>query len=493
MRRFALATVLALPSCPRGQPPQATSRPDTTPVVEAGSSASAVAGFVIVGSGETVIAPVDPRIAVVSAPGIWVLDDAVPTPVVRFFADLREQVPDCVCESEQGACSDGVEIVEAGSGPVCGCMIPPVEPVEPTYLGDDEDDSDVVCESTDRYPAALVGGVLFFHGERHDECEGMNIYDVFSEDEAMVAAPADLAKHTVAVDGCQPDNSTATPEPPWPLPTRGCSAEELAKHEGCEQCWDMQAEADVYLLRLGRLHRVESEMDTAGSGPRRWSSAPVDPAHCPSAADTCGARTHFGDRFDADDDVWIANDGLHALVLDDAKISIVGNGDPVPRGEVGEVLGVRYHADVRPLAAAMTTRAPLAREASACKADAECRGHSGCGDVRCDDGRCVARPAALVGVLAPDDRGFVDKRGGRDWGDRCVKHLRASRLAAAQAACEAGLALAKKPGTRGAILYNLGLVAKQHGDRDTARTRFRESLAVRPGNATVEAALAELD
>ncbi len=88
--------------------------------------------------------------------------------------------------------------------------------------------------------------------------------------------------------------------------------------------------------------------------------------------------------------------------------------------------------------------------------------------------------------LAPEDNGFVDHHGGRDWGNRCFAHFRAGALGQAEAACERGLAVAHDPRVRGALDYSLGRVAEARGDRARARTLYRRSLTERPGNATVQ-------
>ena len=100
-------------------------------------------------------------------------------------------------------------------------------------------------------------------------------------------------------------------------------------------------------------------------------------------------------------------------------------------------------------------------------------------------------PAAVApaATLPPEDVGFVDKRDGWDWSDRCWKSLGANRLAAARAECAKGLELAHegKP-ARPSLLYNSGLVEERSGNTAGAKAFFEQSLALRP-NAEVAAAL----
>jgi hypothetical protein len=97
------------------------------------------------------------------------------------------------------------------------------------------------------------------------------------------------------------------------------------------------------------------------------------------------------------------------------------------------------------------------------------------------------KPIPKPSELAPEDANFVDDRQGFNWGDRCYKHFHAGALSYARAACKKGLEMQPEPKVRGAILYNLGLVDEASGDKKAACEWIRESLAVRPGVAPVQA------
>ncbi len=457
----------------------------SVPVVPVGP----VAAFVVVTARATIVAPVDPVLVPVRAAGIWVLDDVASPGTVRFHPGSLGHYPTCACVAAETACG-GVVVVGAGEGPVCDCMAPPeVFAEEPEPDMDDGVDTD--CESSGSVPVALVGGVLFFHGESHSECGGMNIYDIFSREESMVAAPALLSAPALRFGGCG-EGGVGNASPPWPLSDAYCASKEGARDPDCLRCKDLAEESIVYTLHRGQLYRVEDAMDTSGAGMRRWFSREVTAKRCPSAADPCGAATGFP-GLEAADDFWVASDGRHALQQTRGELVILGGATPAARGDLGPdaVLGVRWHADARPLIAAMVAREPRPRELAACTGDEGCRGYAGC-DLRCEAGACVVNGGAEPVALAAEDLGFVDARGGKDWGLRCLEHLRARRMGAAQAACEAGLAVASKPAIRGALLYNLGLIARKTGATQVARARFGESLVVRPGNAAVLRALAEL-
>lgn len=104
-----------------------------------------------------------------------------------------------------------------------------------------------------------------------------------------------------------------------------------------------------------------------------------------------------------------------------------------------------------------------------------------------DDGRDPNNPS-LPGI----DVGFVDKRGGWDWSDKCWVHLKAGRWGWAKAECDEAMKLQPaSPQPRASLLYNEGLIAKQAGDVSGARALFDQSLALRE-NGEVRRALEAL-
>ena len=94
--------------------------------------------------------------------------------------------------------------------------------------------------------------------------------------------------------------------------------------------------------------------------------------------------------------------------------------------------------------------------------------------------------------LHPDDHGFVDQRGGRDWGDRCFYHLMADRFTAARAACDRGMAIAENNEVRAALHYNLGRISQGEGNVEEARGHYRRSLELNPENPAVQRRLEAL-
>jgi tetratricopeptide (TPR) repeat protein len=96
-------------------------------------------------------------------------------------------------------------------------------------------------------------------------------------------------------------------------------------------------------------------------------------------------------------------------------------------------------------------------------------------------------------VLAPEDRDFVDKRGGWGWSDRCFLHMKARRLPSARAACDKAREMnPASPQPRASILYNFGMVEELRGNKEAARSYYTQSLAVRPSDS-VQDALKGLD
>ena len=151
-------------------------------------------------------------------------------------------------------------------------------------------------------------------------------------------------------------------------------------------------------------------------------------------------------------------------------------GDTKPPSSCGALLRL----EVLPLDAALLSAgvptAPAATSAVSAKPAPE---PSECPEgTRLESGEC--RPVApKAASLAPEDKGFVDSRGGFEWGNRCYVHLQAGRLSNARAACSKGLDMSPAPSVRGAILYNMALVEEADGDKPLACRYMRESLSAR--------------
>ncbi len=85
--------------------------------------------------------------------------------------------------------------------------------------------------------------------------------------------------------------------------------------------------------------------------------------------------------------------------------------------------------------------------------------------------------------LAPEDKAFTDAEGGKGWALRCYQHLRAGALPYARAACNKALEMNPPDAeTKGAILFNAGLVEHKGGDPVAACDLLRRSLAARPND-----------
>lgn len=95
--------------------------------------------------------------------------------------------------------------------------------------------------------------------------------------------------------------------------------------------------------------------------------------------------------------------------------------------------------------------------------------------------------------LAPDDRGFVDARGGWGWGDRCWRHIKSGQLGWAKAECDKGMEMnPASPQPLASLLYNEGVIEQKLGSKESARNYYQRSLALRP-NPEVQTALDSLD
>lgn len=96
------------------------------------------------------------------------------------------------------------------------------------------------------------------------------------------------------------------------------------------------------------------------------------------------------------------------------------------------------------------------------------------------------KPVEKPSELAPEDQNFIDDKNGVGWGNRCYTHFKAGVLNFARAACMKGLESNPDDKTRGALLYNLGLVDEATGDKKTSCEWLRQSLVARPNITQVK-------
>ena len=335
----------------------------------------------------------------------------------------------------------------------------------------------------------------------------------------------------------------------WGFPSEAYEDDpnEGAEEDACSLC-ERSGDATAVFLRAGLL----STQNWGYFGPTIILSDRVTPQRCPTTIDPCGDPARFVPLRDVLErpvdglDYWVATDGSAALVGERGEVWLPDGTAPVRDAGVdltlNLALGVHYHADARPMVRAMARveeeglsgievppdpSPPIACTTAAecapgercsgfchppCREDLDCIDLGVCGafcsatgqcllmrelgcdaEHACDGGfDCVEETCQRhVAVLDPADAGFVDRRLGRDWGNRCYRHVLAGAFEAAQAACEAGLALAPDDAVRGAILFNLGLAAQGRGWTQRAIEYFTESLAVRE-NETVRTRLEEL-
>lgn len=116
----------------------------------------------------------------------------------------------------------------------------------------------------------------------------------------------------------------------------------------------------------------------------------------------------------------------------------------------------------------------------------------GTGDFRAAAPETVAPSATMAGGVETAD----PELGVKALNDNCFLHYKANKLDLAEQECK--LALSKQPDNpqRGAIYYNLGVIAEKRGDKAGARAFFDQSLEARPkgpGAALVRNAIKELE
>lgn len=351
------------------------------------------------------------------------------------------------------------------------------------YLDGDDTGEEEECEyafhDSDSEVVALLGGVLqSFTWYSSLQCDGTRANEVMLAEKSLIADAAPPKSGRDDADWfCRlgdPD------ELDWELPASfedEAEAEESGETESGgwsdEDARDCDIDGELVAVRRGRLVRSEIGANLLRSCVCHvW--APVSPNQCPSLADACGRTTAFPELADEVDEFWIASDERAALVLGGTSTILAAAGRlrapiPAPEPELsGRILGVRHHARIEPL-----MRASAAA-----------------------DGEEPALPWLSIALrwpttsvpppppLAPADRKRLERRGGRDWGNRCFAHFKAKRYEAAEAACAQGLAVATDAAIRGAIFHSLGRISEARGDDPAARVYYRTSLALRPDEAT---------
>ena len=220
-------------------------------------------------------------------------------------------------------------------------------------------------------------------------------------------------------------------------------------------------------------------------GSRSYLARPARPDACPGPGDPCGDPEPFRKRAKLDGrgrEHWIASDGSMALTATRHAYQLWKVGDPTAIAlelpdvdATRDVIGVRAHADVSRLRTLVATHATLGTSAPSRAAETT------------TTDQCHALHTARH-AAEPEP-----ERTASAWGEDCYAHLRVGLWGIAEASCLRGLAAAPEPGTRGAILYNLGRIAEAQGAPAQAMEHYRSSLAARPGNATVKQRLAKLE
>lgn len=464
---------------PQPEPPPAPTpepellSPDTPPV----------SGFVIYTQEQTIIVPIDGSPRVIGE-GLWLQDDRASPPALShtlIMSGARAQtmgLPRCPCLAGDGACID--DSVESRSfDPRTGALVrEPAQPCTCTRLHEplaypptelDGEQFEACATDEDQVLASLVAGQLHHQGwEWNGACfHGLSIYDALAWRHDLIDEAPELISDGMRSLGCNNDMGPAYAERPWPI-DRGALTRE------CEDYF----ESEVFMLRRGDLWAVRDDISGV-HGYRRYLKQPARPDRCPTVNDPCGDPEPFRKPAKLDRkqrEFWIATDGRAALTAERHAYALwLADADASLEFELAgidastDVIGVRTHADIGPL------RALIGK-------------HPTLGVDRPERASTILEPDACLAKLEPVEPGADP----RELGNTCFMYIGLGSWSRAEAACLQGLAVATELGTRGAILYNLGLIAEAEGAREQAGLYFRESLAVRPGNRTVERALAKL-
>lgn len=449
--------------------------------------------FVIYGADETIVLPVGPG-AMRRAPGLHVLDERTGTVRVRVSMSAAELlalgVPECPC----AVLASGPGVLWLDQGSVV--LERPAARDELVSIRCWRHRRVLERPSTEDIPVAtsLIGGRLEELVVEHSWGGGLNLYDALVLVRPLTGDTEPSFAPRGALRGCTGELD--------PL-TAGLRAGPL-RREGCESV--PVAEAELHSLRRGVLRTHALEVSGGGASLRVFER-PASPTRCPGPADPCGDGAAFR-PLASGDERWVASSGRAALVARGRSFRIERpDGTSERAASLGlhasrDVIGVRYHDDVRELeremSQALFTRAHPSTEA-ACAVDDDCAWRALCG-ASCVDGACVdgaraACPAGwsrVEGWCVPAERAVSADPRGRADGARCARAIEQRQIERARRACERGLSLASDPGVVGALLYNLGRVHEARGELDAARAAYLRSLDVRGDHPSVRARLAAL-
>lgn len=472
------------------------------------------------GDGHTLVVPLDPAVEPRSIDALLVQADA-PSVVTALGSSERVEWAD---RGGMLPCADGctrrcdealhgyarVEIDPTSfelHGADCDACEPAAIPESEEEDEDYGEEDEGECHGASGEVTSIVGGRAFVPLNDHDECDGWNIYMLDLTTFPVASDAWDAPTWPSARTTC-----TADEAPEWPiveLPSfreDPCVREAGARfpRDDCGFCSDEPTHV-VASLWNDALHFTggSTRGGANGGGPLWRADVPLGPGTCPSASDPCGDPAPYASIMGGPDARhWIATDGSAALVVERSAggphLRLHRRGESTPARDVTipfgptDVIGVRFHADARPLARVIEHGLAALRAPQSCGGAAPVVAPSGASTASCEPGTRRAGGACEAIPLDASDVGFEDARRGSGWGDRCVTHLRAGALDAAEAACARGLAVAERASTRGALLYNLGRIAEARGDVAAARTAYERSLTERPGNAPTVSALAAL-
>lgn len=348
------------------------------------------------------------------------------------------------------------------------------EPVEASCRGSECDDPCAEYSTALRGAISLFGGRLYLLGV-YDNAGCSGVHQASGSARAIDLLPSPGRREAVA-DGARTRDCALVRD--LEVPPAIPHDEELAADEACPQ-----GSSEAWAVDHGELVRLRLGADPRDGTCLCAERFPVASARCPTAEDACGDLSWLAAR-DGLDNYWGGAE-RRALVVRDGRVGVVeGERAPVWLADAPNVLGVRYHADGRPLHAVLEDRK------TAGAADP-----FGAGAVRLPEPLAACAGDELAGLpalaLAPDDRALDDDTG-RAWGNRCFAHLKAGRLLEAEAACLRGVAVAREDAVLGALHYNLGRIAEARSHRGLARISYKRSLEHRPGNAAAKTRLEAL-
>jgi hypothetical protein len=518
VRRLSL--LIFLSACATSTAAVSSTTAVTSPVV-----ASPHGAFVVYFARETLVIPTYPDHEIMTIPGLLVQDDAEGMDGALTYLTVTNEIPrraHCPCAHTPNACEvsvaplvtrvrreNGAFAVSLNNDAVadmasCTCLISRIDALASAsdeMECDGQEDAELI---------GFLGGALFVRTTISEgDCEDYAVTEFETIDAVESADDPHVGDHSAEYERsvCVRD-LVRDPEALATARRIECSAPSEEDEEACALCEENGVSGTYYALSRGRIYELTPAI-TESEEVTGMRSEPATPEVCASVNDPCGDPS--GLPIPPGAPFWVANDGGSSLVQQGDRWLVLVRGHAAASvihvGPRAHPVGVRYHADARPLMTELASHAmhgaanevPIVarrvRVSAACESDDDCLdagmcyGFCGtdhaCHEDGCDESHecegesdtvcdfaemtCVEpsslRPSARE-ILAPADARYArtnPRDHGAGWARRCHAHIARGRIDEAYGACVRALGANPSPVVLVAVFRDLAEIASREG------------------------------